>query len=221
VSTGWHGTGSDVSQETPQMVQCLVNGESETLEFRPETWGDVLGRLDERLAAERRVVTAVRFDGVDQPTFRHAEQTRAPLGGLARIEVDAEDAARLLAASLDAAADSVPELVAGVRLTAAAMRNGAPDGAMQLSALIAALQSLVSLTAAAATAADLAGSTAPAADAAMAEAGTRLGEALSAVAACQERGDAVALADALDGSLAGVVAGWGDVLEPIRAGVTA
>ena len=48
-------------------------------EFRPETWGDLLERLDRTLVADGRVVTAVRFDGVDQPSFRDAE-----LAGLGR-----------------------------------------------------------------------------------------------------------------------------------------
>jgi hypothetical protein len=34
-----------------------------------KTWGELRAAADRRLAAERGAVTAVRFDGVDQPTL--------------------------------------------------------------------------------------------------------------------------------------------------------
>lgn len=137
------------------------------------------------------------------------------------MDVDAEEASALLRASLDAAADSLPELVTGVRLTAAALRSGAPDAHLHLGALVAALQSLVALTAATATAADLTHGTTCGAEPELTEAGVALGTVLTTIIDQQTRGDATALAGTLDDHLAPIVAGWIDVLAPMRHGVAA
>lgn len=198
------------------MEQCLVNETPETLEFTPETWGQLLDALDRTLVADRRVVTAVRFDGVDQPTFRSRELSAAGLTGITRVAVDAEDAAALLSAAVEAAGDSLPGLVSGVRITATALRNGAPDAQSGLVALVAAVQSLVALTAAAATAANVSmgggADAAPPTVAACADLETALRRLVGHQAA--ERWPA--LADALDADLAPAIARWHDVLEPIR-----
>lgn len=198
------------------MAVCLVNDRPESSENRPETWGALLQALDRRLERERRVVTAVRFDGVDQPSFREPALAGAALDAIARIDIDAEDALALLRASVDAASDSLPELVTGVRLTAAAVRNGAPDAPAQLGSLIVALQSLMTLTAAATTTAAVSLGDDPAADAALAGGCGRIERALATLVARQTAGDAVGIAAALDQDLAPAVAGWSDVLTPIR-----
>jgi hypothetical protein len=203
------------------MAQCLINDRPESLDFGPKTWGELLHRLDARLASDRRVVTAVRFDGVDQPSFREPGTTVRALDAIARVDVDAEEASALLTASLDAATDSLPALVCGVRLTAAALRSGDPDAHLHLSALVAALQSLVALTAATATAADLTHGTTCGADAELAHAGLALGTVLTTIIEQQTRGDGPALAATLDAHLAPIVAGWSDVLAPMRRGVAA
>lgn len=198
------------------MAECLVNDMPETLDFRPDTWGELLGGLDRRLAADRRVVTAVRFDGVDQPSFRRRDLAGLALDRVARIEVEADDAVALLRAAVDAASDSLPDLVAGVSQTAAALRSDAHDAYGQLGSLVTALQSLVALTVAAGTAADLSFGADPAVDAGVTGACARIESALSAVVARQTDGDRRAVADALDQHLAPAVAGWTDVLTPIR-----
>lgn len=198
------------------MADCLVNDRPESFENRPETWGALLQALERRLERERRVVTAVRFDGVDQPSFREPEVARASLDTIARIDVEAEDAVALLRASVDAASDSLPELVTGVRLTAAAVRNGAPDAPEQLGALIVALQSLMTLTAAATTTAAVSLGADPMADRALAGGCGRIERALAALVARQTAGDPAGVAEALDQDLAPAVAGWSDVLTPIR-----
>jgi len=198
------------------MDQLTVNERPETLEKRPETWGALLTALDTRLARGRQVVTAVRFDGVDQPSFRDAALLSTPLAGIAHIDVDADDALALLRGAVDAAADSLPDLVTGVRLTAAAVRAGAPGASQDLGALIVALQSLMTLTAAAATAADASLGADRASEAALAGGCGRIERALSGIVALQRAGEPAALADALDADLAPAVAGWSDVLTPIR-----
>lgn len=198
------------------MDQVQVNGRPESFENPPETWGALLAALDRRLAADRRVVTAVRFDGVDQPSFRDAVCRHTAVAGIARIDVEAEDALALLRAAVDAAGDSLPELVTGVRMAAAAVRAGAPGAAQDLGALIVALQSLMTLTAAAATAADASLGADPASDTALAGGCARIERALAGIVTLQRAGQSSAVADALDADLAPAVAGWSDVLSPIR-----
>jgi len=198
------------------MADCLVNDIPETLDFRPETWGELLDGLDRRLAADRRVVTAVRFDGVDQPSFRQATTVARPLAPIARIDVDAEDAAALLRAAVDAVGDSVPELVTGVAQTAAALRGGAPEAYALLGTLVTALRSLIALTVAAGTAADIAFGADQGSEAAVGRACARIEAALATIIARQTDSDAPAVADALDHHLAPAVAGWADILTPIR-----
>lgn len=202
------------------MAQCMVNGEPEMLEFSPNTWGELLGGLDRRLEADRRVVTAARFDGVDQPSFRDPDVTGRPLDDIARIDIEVEDALQLLRESIDAAADSLPELVTSVRLTAAAVRGESPDAAARIGALIVALQSLMSLTLAAATAAEASLGTDADADAALVAGSQRIEEALRTLVARQTEGYHEGIADALDHRLAAAVAGWADVLAPLRARAT-
>lgn len=198
------------------MDQLTVNNQPEPLETRPETWGALLAALDRRLAADRRVVTAVRFDGVDQPSFRDAALGPTPLSGIAHVDIEGEDALALLRGAVDAAADSLPDLVRGVRLTAAALRAGAPGAPQDLGALIVALQSLMTLTAAAATAAEASLGGDAASEAALAGGCGRIERALSSLVALQGAGQPAAVADALDTELAPAVAGWSDVLAPIR-----
>ena len=198
------------------MAHCLVNDTLEPFDFSPETWGQVLASLDRTLAAERRVVTAVRFDGVDQPSFRSQDLAAADLAQVARVDIDVEDAAALLFAAVDAAGESLPSLVTGVGMTAAALRTGASDAQSQLVTLVTAVQSLVTLTAAAATAAHLSMGEAPGADATVVAACGGLETALTGLVAHQADGRWTALADALDADLAPAIAGWHDVLEPIR-----
>ena len=198
------------------MADCLVNDIAETPDFLPETWGALLAWLDRRVGAGRQVVTAVRFDGVDQPSFRHPELAGLTLDRIARIDVDAEDAGALLRATVDAASDSLPDLVAGIGETAAALRGDALDAQGQIVALVAALQSLMTLTVAAGAAADVSCGADPRAEAIMRSACARIETALVTLVARQTDGDTRAVADALDQHLAPAVAGWTDVLTPLR-----
>jgi hypothetical protein len=200
------------------MAHCLVNDTPAELDFRPETWGDLLAGLDRRLAADGRVVTAVRFDGVDQPSYRAPAATGTPLAAVARIDVEAEEAASLVRAAVDAAADSLPALVRDAGEVAAALRSGARDSAQQLTALVAALQSLVALTAAAAYAARLSLTTDEAGEDRVRAACDGVAAALEGLIARQEQGDPAGVGDAIDAQLVPAIASWGDVLAPIRNG---
>lgn len=197
------------------MALCLVNDRPTIEEFRPETWGELLDAVERTLVPGRQVVTAVRFDGVDQPTYRSPELAATAVSTVARIDIDAEDAAALLTAAVDAAADSLPGLIDGVRQTAAALRSGTADAPAQLVTLVGAVQSLVALTAAAATAANVSMGDAAAAPPVVA-ACAELETALQRLVGHQAGARWPALAAALDRDLAPAIARWHDVLDPIR-----
>ena len=203
------------------MRECLVNDAPVAVDFRPETWGELLEQLDRALGLERRVVTAVRFDGVDEPSFRTTAQTGRPLAAVTRVDVDAATASRLLDDALSAAADSLPALAAGARVAATAYRTEAADAHGQLTALIGAIQSLVALTTAAETAARAASGRADATGDAVAAQCRRAESALVGLIERHSRGDWSALADVLDGELAASILDWYRVLGAIREEATA
>lgn len=202
------------------MAQCLVNERPATLDFRPETWGEMLSGLDRALGGERRVVTAVRFDGVDQPSFRDRATAGVALSSIARIDIDAEEAAALVLAAVDAAADSLPALVGGAHATAESLRLGEADAHAQLASLLTALQSLVALTDAAAYAARVSLGGRPLHDG-VGEACRAIERALEVLVGQQQGSDAGGVADTLERDLVPAIAAWSDVLAPIREGVAA
>jgi hypothetical protein len=195
------------------MTECLVNDVPIPVENRPETWGELLDALDQSLGRDRRVVTAVRFDGVDAPSFREPAQAVRPLQPVAVVEVDAVEASRLLDDALTAAAGSLPSLADGARVTAAAYRRDAGDAHPQLASLMEAIQSLVALTAATATAARVSRGDA---DAAAPPACPSVEAAVATLVDRHSHGDWPGVADALEHDLAAAVLDWGHVLDAIR-----
>jgi len=100
------------------MPQILVNGADQTTDFACQRWGDLLERLDRRATREGHVLTAIRFDGVDQPAFRDAATAPHIVGGLRVIEVESSRPRDLFERSVDEA------VVAAETLAAAAVRVG-------------------------------------------------------------------------------------------------
>ncbi|MGD9905843.1 MAG: hypothetical protein AB7U83_20410 [Vicinamibacterales bacterium] len=198
------------------MTECLVNDTPIPEEFRPETWGELLAQLDGALGRDRQVVTAVRFDGVDAPSFRDPAQAGRPLAPVTRIDIQASSAAGLLAEALQTARTSLPALADGARLTATAYRQGAADAHQQLTALVAAIHSLVTLTGAAATAARATHGPAASADDPVAAHCRGIEAALGTLIDRHAAGDWGGLADTLDGALAGAVLDWHTVLGAIE-----
>ena len=202
------------------MATCLVNDRPECTEIRPETWGALLRALDRRLETERRVVTAVRFDGVDQPSFREPEAASRSLAAVGRIEVEAVESGRLLNETLDLARQSLPVLADSARQAARLFRGGATDaGQQQLVPLVQAVQTLLVLTDASAQAGQV---DLDAARGRMAQGGrdvfTAMTAALDLVIARQSAQDWTGLATALDTEFAAAVTAWCGVLDAIAEG---
>lgn len=98
------------------MARLLVNDEPQSVGNVHETWGDLLAWAD-RFSAERGlVVTAVRLDGVGEPSFRCSRLSDRTLEGVAVVEIDAATPASV-------AAESLKEALAGV----AGLRSHALD----------------------------------------------------------------------------------------------
>jgi|WetSurMetagenome_2_1015567.scaffolds.fasta_scaffold67991_3 hypothetical protein len=92
------------------MYRVLVNDQPDPGENAWKTWGDLLRGLEERCAAQGRVVTAVRFDGVEQPAFREGTLASYGLGALATIEVEAVQPEELIASTVDHTLDAIDTL---------------------------------------------------------------------------------------------------------------
>lgn len=199
------------------MSEYLVNGQPLPLESGRKTWAELLHGVDARAAAQGEVVTAVRFRGVDQPTFRGAGIDGTAITELGRIEIDTMPRARLLRMTLGTAGLSVPEVAAGACSAAAAFRRGDPaDGHRRLSALLATVRTLVELTLASAAAA---GTDLSELSCGPESAASLLGAAsvvLDNLAQHQRAGDWVALADGLEYDLAPALLQWGVVFEVMQ-----
>jgi hypothetical protein len=92
------------------MTECVVDSTSEPVDSLLETWGELLETLDFELESTNRVVTAVRFEGVDQPSYRADEVRGRALAGLAHVEVESAEAGELLRSTIMTARDSVAVL---------------------------------------------------------------------------------------------------------------
>ncbi|MDP1569117.1 MAG: hypothetical protein Q8L86_03865 [Vicinamibacterales bacterium] len=96
------------------MARILVNDTEHQPNPGPETWGELLRTLDESLGEEGRLVTAARFDGVDQPSFRDAEIESKALTSLSTVEVRTEQPGTLLSNCLGEAEAGVAAMGAAV-----------------------------------------------------------------------------------------------------------
>jgi hypothetical protein len=92
------------------MARLLVNDEPQTAGNAQETWGDLLAWVDRYSADRGLLVTAVRLDGVDEPSFRERGLSDRTLAAVGVIEIDVATPASLVAESLDEALSGVAGL---------------------------------------------------------------------------------------------------------------
>lgn len=138
------------------MTDCLVDCTPEPVDSRLQTWGELLQTLDAGLESTHRVVTAVRFEGVDQPSYRSDDLRARALAGLARVEVESAAADDLLLDTITTGRDSVAVLAAGAIQVADTFRGlniaeahtcfaELADGIRQLTMLTSAVATVASL----------------------------------------------------------------------------
>jgi len=199
------------------MSDVLVNRQQLSQEIGQKTWGDVLAAIDARAAAEGHVVTAVRFGGVDQPSFRDPALSATGLAEARTIEVETVPRERLVRTTLGTAGLSLRDIAAGACRAAAAFRNAdVADGHRQLGALLATVRTLVELTLATAAAANTDLSDLRCGDDTALGVLGSTGVVLDTLAHHQRAGDWVALADELEYALAPSLLGWDAVFEAIE-----
>ncbi|MEZ5284180.1 MAG: hypothetical protein R2712_05095 [Vicinamibacterales bacterium] len=199
------------------MNEYLVNGQPISSDSGPKTWGDLLQAVDARAAAQGDVVTAVRFKGVDQPTFRGPEVEAADADALGPIEVETTPRARLLTSTLGTAGHSLPELADGARRAADAFRRGDTATAhARLSDLLATVRTLVELTLAVAAAAGTDLEHLPCGTSTAAGILGTTGVVLDGLSHHQRAEDWVALADELEYDLAPALLQWSRVFEALQ-----
>ena len=204
---------------TTLALECTLDQQPVSIDSGLKTWGDLLVTVDRDLAVAARAVTAVRFDGVDQPSFRDPGMAGRPLATLGQIEADSLDTHTLLQHTLAVAIEGLAVLAGGSRRVATAFRGADVSGAnAELANLLEAVQSLVTLTAAIGDTACL--------DLTALQCGqttgdrtiARVADALGSLVAWQQARDWVAVADGLEYELAPALAGWRDLLNAMELG---
>jgi len=136
-----------------QMPRLIVNSEEQMPAEWPESWGPLLSRLEQEAVSRGEVVTEVRFDGVDEPTFWQPAQVDRPLLDVALVEVMTAPQGGLLDDALVQGAVAAGILAAAAIETGEAFRGTNPATAnQQLADLCDGVRSLIALSSAAATA---------------------------------------------------------------------
>jgi hypothetical protein len=97
-----------------------VSGLAHDVEAGVITWGERLATLERGDDSDRTVVAAVRFSGVDQPTFQEAESTDLDLNAVAPIDVELSTTGALVMFARETALSGLDALT---NLTAAVERS--------------------------------------------------------------------------------------------------
>lgn len=204
------------------MPDCFLNNRPRSLDPAQKTWGELLSSIDAELAESCQIVTAVRFDGVDCPSFSALDQIDQPLAAMTRIDIDTADERRLLRSTIQAAGESLPTLAAAACRTAVAFRGSDLDEAhRQLMTLVECLRTLTLLTMASATAAGTDLESLACGGARGADLLGSLGVSLNNVAQWQRDRDWLALAECLEHQMAPTLLQWSVVFDAMHDQVAA
>jgi hypothetical protein len=194
------------------MSICTVNGSERRTESGLETWGQLLAALEQGDGPKRPVVTAVRFAGVDQPTFRDPALLALNLSAAAPVDVDAAASGELVASAKQTALDSLGTLTTAARSTAKAFRlHDLPRAHRGLADFVIAFRLLTALTAVIGSAAGEAeGGDLEAQGAELLE---RLRAGLESLLAFNGNEDWISVADVLEYEIAETLPQWSRVLS--------
>ncbi|MDE3155859.1 MAG: hypothetical protein KGN76_12195 [Acidobacteriota bacterium] len=128
------------------MPRLVLNDEDYSLEKQPESWGELLEFFERDASTRGEVVTAVRFDGVEEPTFRGRAVVERPLGEVELVEVETATPGDLIDEALAQGASAIASLVQATGRTGEAFRGADLVGAnQQLAELGEAIRSLISI----------------------------------------------------------------------------
>ncbi|HEY7791065.1 MAG TPA: hypothetical protein VIC33_11160 [Vicinamibacterales bacterium] len=202
------------------MPHVVVNEGEQTLEKLPETWGKLLAGVDRDAAARGEVVTAVRFDGVDEPTFRQPAHAALPLTGFERIEIETTPPSELIDEALAQGALSLAALSAAAAQTGDAFRGvdlaGANQGLMELAEGVRSMVAILA-TGAQALGVDLQQMTRDGRS--VAAQITELSGQLESIIDAQQAHDWLTVADILEYDLEPALKRWRPIFDTLRASV--
>jgi len=193
------------------MSICAVNGREYEALAGLKTWGHLLDALEQGVGRERAVVTAVRFRGVNQPSFREPLLLSQDLESGAPIDVDTCGAHALVAEAIEAALNGLGPLAEAAQQAADAFRShDVANAHHRLADVVVTLQTLTQLTAAASQA----GLTPRAAgsDDDSATLLARLGQSLESLITAAMNEDWISVADVLEYDITDVLPSWRAVL---------
>jgi hypothetical protein len=128
------------------MATILVNYERRSEYNSCQTWGELLDLLDQALGPQGQIVTAVRFDGVDEPAFRDPAVAARRLEDETSVEIECGRPTDLLARTLDDTLGALDTLCVGARRVGEAFRGyDVSDASHELRNLAEGFHGLVSI----------------------------------------------------------------------------
>ena len=131
------------------MPQVYVNDIAQELIPNPATWGELLDMLDLLAEDEGTILSAARFDGVEEPAFREPAVIKRPLSTVGRVDVQTALPNAFLRECLLEAIPSLADAASSVTALAATYRRGdlawGHEGLTQLSGDLGALTTLVGM----------------------------------------------------------------------------
>jgi hypothetical protein len=199
------------------MAMVLVNGTA----FVPPTptpcWGPLLDAVDRHVEPTGELVAAVRFDGVDEPSFRDTAVLDLVLGSELIVEIDTMSPTALLTGVLDEASRSLPALTASAHGLADALRGAqVADATRGLGQLAESLSHLVQLVAASATARGIALDVLTTAEGPALPLLRTLDGHLAPILEAQRAGDWITVADILEYDIAPLIPRFEAVVDALR-----
>jgi hypothetical protein len=193
------------------MSICTVNGLAHEFDAGLKTWGQLLTTLERGEGPDRTVVAAVRFAGVDQPTFREPESLGLKIRSNAPIDVELSTATQLISVAKEAVLGGLDAMAESARQAAESFRLHDLSRAHRgLADLVATFQLLTTLTAAVDRAGD-SDRTVP--DAPAAECLDRLNASLGALIDFDMSEDWLSVADVLEYEIADLLPQWAAVIR--------
>ena len=200
------------------MTSVYVDQVERLLNPAPETWGDLLDKLDADASRDGLLLTAARFDGVEIPAFRDPDMTARRLLTVGRVDIETAPPTTLLRQCL---LDAIPSLAIAATeaegLAAIYRGHAVAEGHERLAALALELGALTSLVAALEGPLDL-DVRAVVIDGVSGGAHLQtLINGLDALVQAQESQDWLTVADVLEYDVAPAISGWSALFSTLAA----
>ena len=181
-----------------------------------ETWGEWLDLLDRDASRSGNIVTAVRFDGVDEPAFRAAAVRRRRLADCGEVAADTGTKRALLLDTLHDGATMGTSLAGAARSLGTTFRLvDLSEAHAILPQLIDGVRSLVVLTDECAAALKVPRAAMACGDVPFEQWMDEFGRRLAVLIDAQERQDWLTVADSLEYEIAPALGDWSNTFEKL------